>query len=180
MKIPDPFITDRLIIRPYEEEDFSAFYAFLQDPEATRYLRFTAEQKTAEGARAFFDLVIESYASTKPIVSLAIIHRESAAYIGSCGFSPLKDGTGVECYYVLLPKYWGRGFSVEAATGLFQYAFSELRIDKILAVISPENHSSRKVAERLGMENQGLVYDRAVSAYVNHFVLWNRDEVPDG
>ena len=149
---------------------------FLRDPEATRFLRFTPEQKTPEGARAFFDLVIESYTSIKPIVALAIIDRAAATYIGSCGLSPLKDGTGVECYYVLLPKYWGRGFATEAAAALFDYAFSELRIDKILAVIDQENHSSRRIAEGLGMENQGLVYDTKVSDYVNHFVLRARTD----
>ena len=172
MKIPDPLMTDRLIIRPYEEDDFGAFYDFLSDPEATRFLRFTPEQRTPEGARSFFDHVIESYAGIKPIIALAIIHKETATYIGSCGLSPLADGRGVECYYVLLPRYWGRGFAVEATTALFEYAFSQLRIDMILAVIDQGNDSSRRVAEQMGMEDQGLVYDEAVSAYVNHFVLW--------
>jgi len=175
MKIPDPLTTDRLIVRPYEEDDFAAFYDFLSDPEATRFLRFTPEQKTPEGARAFFDLVLESYTSIKPIVALAIVHRATTTYIGSCGLTALADGTGVECYYVLLPRYWGSGYAVEAASALFDFAFSELRIDRILAVISPENQSSLRVAERLGMEDQGLVFDREVSEYVYQFVLWAKD-----
>jgi len=159
MKTPKALVTERLIIRRFVVDDFDAFFDFLGDSEATRFLGFPPEQKTPDGARAFFDSVIESYRSHRPIFSLAIVRREDDTYLGSCGLSPLEDGAGVECYYVLLQEYWGRGYALEALVRLFDYAFTELRIDRITARIHPGNRSSRKVAESLGMEPQGTVYD---------------------
>ena len=179
MKIPDQLLSDRLILRPYVEDDFGAFFDFLSDPTATRFLRFTKEQKTWHGAKAFFNDVIQSYAGYQPIFALAIIHKEKGTYLGSCGLSPLSDGIGVECYYVLLPSYWGRGFAVEAVSALFHYAFSELRIGKIIALVHPENHTSRQVAEQLGMTHQGLVFDKETGQNVNCYLLLKKDYLTD-
>ena len=175
MKIPNELITERLILRQYVEDDFDAFFNFLSDPTATRFLRFTEEQKTQHGARAFFYEVIQSYASYQPIFALAIIHKEKETYIGSCGLSPLSDGSSVECFYALLPSYWGSGFAVEAVSAIFRYAFSELRIEKIVAQIHPENRPSRHVAEQLGMMNQGMIVDKETGKNVNCFVLMKKD-----
>jgi len=175
MKIPHELITERLLLRPYVEDDFDAFFDFLRDPDATRFLRFTEEQKTQHGARAFFMKVIQSYASYHPIFSLAIIHKEKGTYIGSCGLSPLSDGSTVECFYVLLPSYWGSGFAVEAVSAVFHYAFSELRVNKIVALVHPENHPSRHVAEQLGMTYQGIVFDNETGQNVNCFSLLKKD-----
>ena len=171
MKIPSELTSDRLIIRPFRADDFKDFYRFLSCSEATRFLGFTCHQKTRDGAKAFFDSVIESYGSYRPIFSLAIIQKEDGGYTGSCGLSPLEDGTGVECYYVLMPGYWGRGLAAEALEALFGYAFSQLRIDRIVARIHPENGLSVEVAESLGMTHEGSEYDRRMAAEMRIYVL---------
>jgi len=147
MKIPKIIRTERLVLRPYAEDDFEAFFEFVCDAEATRYLRFTPEQKTHEGAKAFFNDVIDSYAGSKPLFVLAITCARAGQYMGSCGLVPLKDGTGVECYYVLLQQFWGRGFASEAVRALFGHAFTELRINRIVALIRKEYHHSQGVGE---------------------------------
>lgn len=171
MKIPTQLLSERVIIRRFVDSDFEAFLDFLRDSAATRFLNFTPDQKTPEGAKVFFDSVIESYKSSHPIFSLAIVQKEDDAYMGSCGLSALEDGTGVECYYVLSPDYWGRGYAVEALTGLFDYAFSELRIDKITARIHPDNLPSQRVAESMRMTYQGQVHDSFASAEMYLFLM---------
>ena len=175
MKIPKCLRTDRLLLRPYIEEDFNAFFEFISDTEAIRYLRFTPEQKTREDAEAFFKEVIDSYGGPTPLFVLAITCQETGQYMGSCGLMPLADGTGVECYYVLLRGYWGRGFASEATNALIDYAFKELRIDRIVALVRPENHHSQRVAERLGMSSKGMVYDRTVAENVTLFSIERKE-----
>jgi ribosomal-protein-alanine N-acetyltransferase len=171
MKIPKIIRTERLVLRPYAEDDFEAFFEFMCDTEATRYLRFTPEQKTHEGAKTFFKDVIDSYAGSKPLFVLAITCARAGQYMGSCGLVPLEDGTGVECYYVLLSQFWGRGFASEAAKALFDHAFKELRINRIVALIRQENHNSQRVVERLGMRHNGMVFDRTISENVMLFSI---------
>jgi len=177
MKIPDQIKTKRLMLRPYIEDDFHFFFKFLEDPRVTRFLRFTEKQKTRQGARNFFDGVLLSYAGSQPIFALSIVHRKENIYIGTCGLTPLSDGTGFECYYVLIPDYWGRGFAVEAMSGLCQYAFSEFRIDRIVALVHPENHASKRVAEQMGMSDDSQVFDRETGIFVNQYIIRKNDRL---
>lgn len=54
------------------------------------------------------------------------------------------------------PSSWGFGYASEAATRVMQYAFEELNLPMVLAITQPENRRSVALAQRLGMENDGL------------------------
>ena len=71
--------------------------------------------------------------------------------MGSCGFSSPDNHQSCECFYSLLPKYWGKGFATEAMHKLINYGFSELNIAKIIAHINRDNFRSAKVAKKIGM-----------------------------
>ena len=155
MKLPDAIDTDRLIIRPFRQEDIDGYLLFMTDERATRYLMFTDEQKTEEGARQLFSAVVDSYASDKPIFAYAVTLRDNR-FIGSCGISEVSANGVFECYYSLLPNYWGKGYATEAAEALIQYCFDHYPIYEIRAYMSPENPDSSGVAERVGMAYQGI------------------------
>jgi len=156
MKLPPVIETARLIIRRHLAEDREPFVQFMTDGEATRYLTFEPEQKTPEGAAKLFDYVLSSYGSEDPVFALAIIDKETGAYMGSCGLSPLTDDDdGVECYYSLLPRYWGWGFATEASLAMLYYAFEKLDLEVVTAHVSAQNAKAWNVARNLGMKDMG-------------------------
>jgi len=169
MKLPEPIFSRRLLIRPFVSEDFDSFHEFLQDPIATTYLGFADEERTREGAKAFFDLILKSYGTSRQICSLAILRREDDVYLGSCGLSPLENGMDVECYYVLKTGLRGRGYAAEALEALFDYAFTEYRIRAMLALIHPDNRASEKTAASLGMTHRGWQYDLRLMVDMKRF-----------
>ena len=57
----------------------------------------------------------------------------------------------VEVAYRLHPHYWGKGFATEAVVAICKYAFDTLEVERLISIIDPNNHRSRKVAERIGM-----------------------------
>lgn len=156
MKIPNPIQTDRLCIRPFIEPDRAPFLEFMVDPLATRYLVFSPDQKTPEGAAALLDAIIASYGTTDPILSLSIIEGVEKVWLGSCGASPLPGEGVYECYYSLHPRYWHHGYATEAMRGLLKYLFSQADVYMVRAYMDPDNHASQKVAERLGMKPLGM------------------------
>ena len=94
MKLPPVIETARLIIRRHLAEDREPFVQFMTDDEATRYLTFDAEQRTPEGAAKLFDYVLESYNTEDPVFALAIVDKETGAYVGSCGLSTTHRTVG--------------------------------------------------------------------------------------
>lgn len=133
MKILEKIETERLLIRPFVLEDFDAFWSFIGDPEATRYMAFTDEQKTYESAKAMLEMVIASYDGDEPVCALAMTDRCSGDYVGSCGLSPLVEPGEVECYYTVLPRHWGKAYATEATQALLKYAFTELGVSRVVA-----------------------------------------------
>jgi len=148
--------TPRTVVRPFEEADKGPFVEFMTNPEATRYLMFTDEQKTADGARGLLQFVIDSYATDHPIHSYSIALHDGT-WIGSCGVSQVSDGGVWECYYSLLPVYWGHGYATEATGALLKYCFGHSTITEVRAYMSPDNVRSPAVAARLGMADLGIL-----------------------
>lgn len=157
IKPPDQILTARLRIRPFTPEDAEAFCSFMMDEDATRFLDFSQEQKTWEGARALLDSVIASYASSEPIFSLAVEEKATGLYVGSCGLFPLLRKGEMECYYTVIRSRWGRGYALEFMHRLLRYAFQELNLDRVAAYTGKDNYPSHHIAEGLGMRYQGSI-----------------------
>jgi len=147
--------TRRCIIRPFESGDEPAFVEFMTDPTATRYLLFPDDQKTEEGARSLLNCVIDSYLADHPIHSYAIT-LHNGVWIGSCGVSEVSAGGIWECYYSLLPKYWGHGYATETTAALLGHCFEDPSVCEVRAYMSPDNERSSGVAARLGMTDLGI------------------------
>jgi RimJ/RimL family protein N-acetyltransferase len=157
MNIPNILETKRLIIRPFNKDDLNPFISFMINEEATKYLSFTEAEKTPEGAKTLIHSIINSYNTQYSVCALAITQKESGKYLGSCGLTPLKNNNDAECFYALLPEYWGNGYAIECMRKLFDHAFTELKLSKIIAHVKPKNTRSWKTAERAGMKYMGQI-----------------------
>ena len=76
----------------------------------------------------------------------------------------------MEIYYALLPEYWGSGYAVEAMKKLFEYAFSELGLDRLIASMHPDNMTSRRVADSLKMDYEGSAIKDANSGGLRYSI----------
>jgi RimJ/RimL family protein N-acetyltransferase len=75
--------------------------------------------------------------------------------LGVALLRPLEDGPEIEVGWHLDPAAWGSGYATEAARALLDYAFTDLGLDRVVAVVDPRNEASRRVAERLEMAPDG-------------------------
>ena len=157
MKLPNQLETKNLIIRPYKVSDLSYFIDFMTCPEVTKYLNFTSEQATVNGARELLEQTLKSYQTFEPLFTLVITHKKDNIFIGYCGVSPLDENNSCECFYTLLPQYRCQRFGIEAMNKLFKYGFQELGIKRVNAHINCDNIASIKLAEKLGMNFQCFV-----------------------
>lgn len=172
--LPSKLETDRLILRPFTEEDFVPFFAFCRDEKANRYLAFKPEQKTYEGSRETVERIIRLYGHKGQIFTLAVERKWDHRYVGSVGIEPVPGGSDTEIYYTLLPRYWGKGYASESAHRLLVYAFSDLGLTKIVAFIHPHNQPSIRVAQRLKMKDIGFILRKQQAEKEKIFALSRR------
>lgn len=83
----------------------------------------------------------------------AVIEKSSNKLIGVCGL--ILEQVDKESYvgigYIFDKDYWGKGYAFESTLACINYGLNVLKIKEITAQIRPDNISSRKVAEKLGM-----------------------------
>ena len=76
--------------------------------------------------------------------------------IGTCGFTRMDELNRVaEIGYVLNPDYWGNGFATEAAKRVMEFAFEELKVNRVEARFMFGNEASLKVMHKIGMKFEG-------------------------
>jgi RimJ/RimL family protein N-acetyltransferase len=155
--------TERLILRKFEERDIDAIFAMRSDADMMRFIR---EPQNRDETISWLKLVSSHWKNEK-VGFCAVIEKASGQVIGWCGLWRLKETGETEVGYAIAKEYWGRGFAAEAARCFLEYGFTELNLEKIVAVARPENTASRRVMEKLGMryDYTGEFYGRQLVHY---------------
>ncbi|MEM6521754.1 MAG: GNAT family N-acetyltransferase [Cyanobacteria bacterium P01_C01_bin.70] len=156
IKIPDALDADQVVLRPHKASDLEAFKRFVTDESSTRYMAFTDEQKTPEGAATMMDAVIASYATDTPVLSLTIADRETDLYLGALGGADAGSGA-MEVFITLMPEAQGRGIATASMRALYRFLFESCGAQELRADTVEENMRAIALFERLGFQRIGVV-----------------------
>ncbi|MDQ3116343.1 MAG: GNAT family N-acetyltransferase [Verrucomicrobiota bacterium] len=132
------------------------------------FMRFSSGVFTREQTASFlFDRVIAPAQAGLPS-QYAVIARDENRLIGYCGFfrQVVDEVNEVEIGHRLHPDYWNRGLATEAAQAVRAYAFNVLKLDRVISLIHPDNHASRRVTEKNGMTLETTTLFRGFPAQV--------------
>lgn len=144
------FETPRLLVRKCTIEDVDSLRKVLGDPEVMRFsLKGPLDR---EGIAKYVKEVLSHY--EKHGYGLwALISKKNGELIGLSGLinQTLDDCACIELTYRVAKDYWGKGIATEAALAIKEFAFTKLRVERLVSIIGPENHRSKQVAEKIGM-----------------------------
>jgi RimJ/RimL family protein N-acetyltransferase len=144
--------TERLLLRRLMPEDLDALFVLYSDTELRQY--FPEGALTYEETREELEWFLHGHPLRPELGLWATIHKATGHFIGRCGLLPWKidDQPEVEIAYLLDKRFWGQGFATEAAQGIMQYGFTQLRLPRLISLIDVRNQASIAVARRIGMQ----------------------------
>lgn len=150
--MPAPaFLTRRLGLRPVTDADAPALDRQWNDPAVGRYL-WDARPVARDTVR---DVLRASHRSFRlGGYGLWAVCRDGLV-VGCCGLRPSPHAAGLELIYSLERAAWGRGYAVEAARAVLDFARLRLGLARVVAVANPDNVASWRVLERLAMRRVG-------------------------
>ena len=155
-------LTERLILRPFEESDLDAYTELCTMPEVRRSLRLpeTFSRREAWSGLAQWRGQWELRGSGH----FALEERATGRFVGRAGLHhpEVHDWPGLEVGWSLHPDLWGHGYATEAGVASLAYAFDVRGETEVFSVILPDNHRSQAVARRLGLT---LIGERVLSTY---------------
>jgi [ribosomal protein S5]-alanine N-acetyltransferase len=157
--------TPRLMMRHFVPADLDALSDLMANAD---FMLFSSGIFTREQTASFlFDRVIAAARAGLPS-QFALIMREQNRLIGYCGFfRQVVDAViEIEIGYRLHPDYWNYGLATEAARAVRDYAFEVLKLERVISLIHPENHASRRVTEKNGMKLEKVTVFRGFPTLV--------------
>lgn len=148
MRIPT-ITTARLILRAFTEEDVDPLHHILHEKDLLRYFpnpnppARNRVQKFVADQLKHWDVHGYGWWAVQP--------RSEKVLIGWCGLQFLPETEEIEVGYLLGKAFWGQGLATEAAQASLQYGFENHKLERIVAIVHPENIASQRVIEKLGM-----------------------------
>ncbi len=143
--------TRRLTLRRLTMDDLDLLIALESDPAVMRYIRecrpAAADRQEASEA---LQRELEYYDRFPGRGKLVVGLNETGTAIGWISLKHLDNTEIYELGYRYLPAYWGRGYATEAAMEMTRHAFQTVGLDRLAAIIHPENKASAVVLERSG------------------------------
>jgi ribosomal-protein-alanine N-acetyltransferase len=146
--------TARLKLREIELTDFDFIADLLGNSEVMRYW---PKWFSREEAQQWIAKQRDRYDKDGFGYWLAI-EKKTEKPVGQAGLMKFKiDGSReIGLGYIIHRPFWQKGFATEAASACIQYAFQKLDEPRVIALIRPENESSKNVAQKLLMMPEGI------------------------
>ncbi len=159
--------TDRLILKPFSDDDLDLVVALRTDPNVMRYISETATPERL--AKRMIDFCRRSEDGSMGMWSVTL--AESGEAIGTSILLPLPEEAhdtrwdfhengklvheDVEVGYMFKPAAWGKGYATEVTGRLLRFAFEDTPLTEVVAVTDPDNAASQNVLRKSGLIDTG-------------------------
>jgi len=148
MKVPT-FETERLVLRPFVEEDAVELHRILNGDDVLKYFPGPGSPPL-EKAERFVAHQIKQWEETGYAWWAADL-KETERLIGWNGLQFLPETDETEIGFLIDRDSWGQGLTTEAGRVGVRFAFETVGLEELIALAHPENLASQRVIEKLGL-----------------------------
>jgi RimJ/RimL family protein N-acetyltransferase len=148
--------TERLSLRQLTNDDSLFILELLNEPSFIQNIG-DRNVRTIEDARAYIlNGPVTSYEKNGFGLYLVVL-KETNDSIGMCGLIKRDGLEDVDIGYALLPKFWSKGYAVEAARAVKEYAKDVIGLKRLVAIVDPANEGSIRVLEKIGLRYETMI-----------------------
>jgi RimJ/RimL family protein N-acetyltransferase len=147
--------TERLLLRPFREEDLDRLADLQSRPEVSRFLYWEPRSREESAAALARYMTEDHLEQDDDSLALAVVRQEDSLLLGNASvWLRSVEHRQVEIGYVFHPDAGGHGYATEAARALVDFAFTQLGAHRVFARTDARNTRSAAVLSRLGMRQE--------------------------
>ncbi|QYX81339.1 GNAT family N-acetyltransferase [Streptomyces akebiae] len=155
--------TDRLVLRPFDEDDTQAFTEMMNDEQVMAWTD-VPQPFTEREARTW----ITEYAPTERTsgrgLDLAVTEFLTQRLVGVIQLTRTDwHVRATELSYVVAPWARGEGYASEAALATAQWLFREQKFERIELRTAADNTASQQVAQKIGCISEGVLRNACIA-----------------
>lgn len=134
----------RICLEKFTSMDFDNYYKLVGNEKVMAMI--TERAIPLDEALENYNLILNNNQLHNSFGNFKVMDISTNKFIGSALLKVKEpSSTEAELGYMLLPDYWGKGIGNEVAKMLIEKAKAEKQINKITAIIDPNNTASRKI-----------------------------------
>jgi RimJ/RimL family protein N-acetyltransferase len=155
MTISGPIQTNRLLLRPFTDDDLDGLHALQSHPDVVRYLFWNKRSREEVAVALRERLACTRLEEDGDAIVLAVERRSDTRLIGDVTLW-LRSIEHRQCEigFVFHPDGQGQGFGTEAAREMLRFAFEELEAHRVYGRTDARNSASAALMGRLGMRQE--------------------------
>lgn len=148
--------TERLILRRLTSDDAEFILELVNDPSWLRFIGDKGVRNLDDARRYILTGPVESYERNGFGLYLVAL-KESGTPLGLCGLVKRDTLPDADIGFAFRPAYWSKGYAVESAAAVMSYARDVLKLNRILAITTPDNEASGKLLGKIGLEFERMI-----------------------
>jgi len=148
--------TERLILRKLSTDDAEFVLELLNEPSFLRYIGDRGVRNLEEAKQYILNRLVTSYERNGFGLYLVEL-KESSIPIGISGLVKRDILPDPDIGFAYLPAYWSKGYAVESAAAVMNYAREVLGLTRIVAITSLDNEASAKLLGKIGLRFERLI-----------------------
>ena len=148
--------TERLVLRHLTEGDAAFMLRLLNEPS---WIRFIGDRgvRELEGARGYIAQGPAASYARHGFGLFLVEVKGTGTPAGICGLIKRDELEDVDIGFAFLPEFWGRGYALESAAATLEYARSVVGLKRVAAIVAPDNESSIRLLEKLGLSFERMI-----------------------
>ncbi len=146
--------TEHLFVRDFLDSDSAEVMKIFGDAEVMKYIGGVWIKESSEKA-AIAKLNDFTRRQRSGYGMWAVASKATDKVVGHLGVRLLHGSDDTEIGFIIDSDLWGKGLASEIASAAVTYCFDKLSLQKVVAVVEPENRASVRVLKKIGFQQNG-------------------------
>jgi RimJ/RimL family protein N-acetyltransferase len=147
--------TRRMVLRELDLGDDAFILELLNEAGFMRYIGDKGVRTLADAREYLLKGPMDSYARNGFGLYAACLRDGTP--IGICGLVRRAGLDDPDVGFAFLARYWTNGYAVESAAAVLAHARRVLKLERIVAITTPDNSSSIAVLEKIGLKFERMI-----------------------
>ena len=148
--------TQRLHLRYFRIDDAKFILQLLNEPSFKEHIGDKGVRTLQDAELYLQNGPLDSYARFGYGLNMVEL-KGSGEAVGMCGLVRRDNLEDADIGYAFLEQYWSRGYARESAEAVLSHARETLGLERIVAIVTPQNHSSIKLLEKIGLSFERMI-----------------------
>ncbi len=148
--------TERLILRKFNTGDSGFILELLNNPSWLKYIGDRGVKTINDASNYITEKLVKSYETNGFGLYMTMLKIENVP-IGMCGLIKRDTLEDVDIGFALSPVFSGNGYALEAALVTMAYAKTVLKLQRIVAITTPDNSNSINLLKKLKFNFEKMI-----------------------